>query len=109
MANLTLNYQTIQREAEELRRFWIEKKEHYEDKMKYLENMRKEKDSKIEELNSKAEAASKYRYQWELMKELGEEKDNKLRQAEKELLKLSSQLEEIKNNKLDEENYRLKM
>jgi hypothetical protein len=30
------------------------------------------------------------------MKELGEQKDNKIRQAEKELLKLSQQLEEIK-------------
>lgn len=43
------------------------------------------------------------------MKELGEQKDNKIRQAEKELLKLSQQLEEIKGHKVGEENCRLKI
>jgi len=46
-----------------------------------LEDIRREKDIKIEELNSKAEAAAKYRYQWELMKELGDQKDSKIKQA----------------------------
>jgi hypothetical protein len=41
---------------------------------------------------------SKYKYQYELVKELSDEKDKKMKIVEKELIKLNEELEELKSN-----------
>lgn len=43
---------------------------------------------------------NKFKYQYDLMKELNDQKESKIKFVEKDLVKLSRELEEIKQNNL---------
>lgn len=61
------------------------------------------------ELNTKVEDLLKFKYQYEILKELNDEKDEKLKTAEKSLNKLKFEIEQINKNNYAEEIYKLKL
>ena len=57
----------------------------------------------------KIEELLKFKYQYEILKEVHEEKENKLKSAERSLNHLKSEIQQINKNNYGEEIYKLKI